>query len=87
VSDDKRHRFIESADPSWYRRVLEVLDRDYPKISDEVWMSAISENSAEMVAKYRRPYAEPTEESAGPDRACGCSARFERHADGCPTLK
>jgi len=19
------------------------------------------------------------------DRACGCSARFERHADGCPT--
>lgn len=21
------------------------------------------------------------------DRACGCSARFERHADGCPTTE
>ena len=45
------HPFVETADPSWYPRVLGTLARDYPEISDKVWSVAISENAAELSAK------------------------------------
>lgn len=41
----------EGAHPSWYPRVLRTLERDYPKISDEVWKTAVTENARENVAR------------------------------------
>jgi hypothetical protein len=43
--------FIDVADPSWYPRVLQVLARDYPQISEEVWGIAITENAMELTAR------------------------------------
>lgn len=46
--------YFATADPSWYPRVLRTLFRDYPRISDEVWSTAITENAIENVEKKRR---------------------------------
>lgn len=40
-----------NADPSWYRKVLDTLARDYPEISTEVWGKTISANAEEQAAK------------------------------------
>jgi hypothetical protein len=43
--------WISGADASWYKRVLAVLQRDFPRIADEVWSRAIIENAAEQAAR------------------------------------
>jgi hypothetical protein len=35
--------WVTGADPSWFPRVLQVLQRDFPNISDRVWSVAIRE--------------------------------------------
>jgi hypothetical protein len=42
---------IDTADPSWFPRILRTLARDYPEINDAVWSTAISENAAELHAR------------------------------------
>lgn len=39
---------IQDADPSWYPKVLETLERDYPEISKEIWAKTITENAIEQ---------------------------------------
>lgn len=62
-----RPRFIDTADPSWYKQVLEVLDRDYPKISDKVWGTAISENAVRLSTKAADDYRNKTAGNSQPD--------------------
>lgn len=57
-----RPKFIETADPSWYKRVLQTLARDYPKISEDVWATTISENAAKLAKR-----AQKTEGTEGAD--------------------
>lgn len=38
-----------SAHPSWYRKVLATLARDYPEVSEAVWHTTVVENAAEQV--------------------------------------
>jgi hypothetical protein len=42
---------FSDADPSWYRKVLDTLARDHPKISEEVWGKTISENAERLQAR------------------------------------
>ncbi|AWN24853.1 hypothetical protein [Streptomyces sp. NEAU-S7GS2] len=49
-----RSKFIDTADPSWYSRVLRTLARDYPEISDKVWATAISENAVERIEEKQQ---------------------------------
>lgn len=44
---------LDTADPSWFPRVLRVLARDYPEINDKVWSTAIGENADEQVAQRK----------------------------------
>ena len=46
---------IDTADPSWFPRVLRTLARDYPEINDKVWSTAIGENAADLAARPRCP--------------------------------
>lgn len=39
--------WVTGADPSWFPRVLRVLQRDWPEIASEAWSRAIAENAAE----------------------------------------
>ncbi len=50
----------DGADSSWYPRVLRVLARDYPEISDKVWETAIDENAVEQVARQGKAAKPPT---------------------------
>jgi hypothetical protein len=47
AQSDAKSIDLDTADPSWYPRVLRTLARDYPEISDKVWTTAIVENAAE----------------------------------------
>ncbi|MFJ8719763.1 hypothetical protein ACIRD9_42630 [Streptomyces violaceus] len=46
--------FIDTADPSWYPKVLRTLARDYPEISDEVWGTTITENAQAIQERQQR---------------------------------
>ena len=46
-------KFGPGGDPSWYPLVLAILARDYPKINDQVWNTAITEN-AQLLAEKKR---------------------------------
>jgi hypothetical protein len=39
------------SDPSWHRRMLGILSRDYPDIAREVLSKSIAENYAEIQAR------------------------------------
>lgn len=54
---------FSNADPSWYPMVLRTLARDYPKISEDVWGTTISENAARLTARR----AAEGNEGTGPD--------------------
>ncbi len=41
---------LNGGDPTWFPRVLEVLARDFPTVSRQVWSTAIGENAARLVA-------------------------------------
>jgi hypothetical protein len=43
--------WVKGSDPSWWPRVLTVLQRDHPQVADIVWSTAISENAAEIGRK------------------------------------
>lgn len=71
---NREHRYIDTADPSWYKRVLRTLDRDFPEISDKVWDDAIGENAVEQVEKTRRAAGlEPRTVEPGQGGATGCA--------------
>jgi len=42
--------WVEGADPSWFPRVLWVLQRDYPEVADTVWSTAIGENAERLAS-------------------------------------
>ena len=44
--------WLATSDPTWYPRVLAILQRDFPDAADMAWSTAISENAAEQIAKY-----------------------------------
>lgn len=46
---EKLHDWVKNSDPSWFPRVLRVLQRDYPHTAAKVWGDAISENAEEQV--------------------------------------
>lgn len=50
---------FSNADPSWYRKVLDTLARDYPEISAEVWGKTISANAEEQQQKAAKILPEP----------------------------
>ena len=53
----KRADWASTADPAWYKRVLAVLDRDFPETADAVWSRAIAENHAEIAARQDKEQA------------------------------
>lgn len=54
MSNDEKAPFSD-ADPSWYPMVLETLARDYPKISEEVWSTTITENAIRLTERRASP--------------------------------
>lgn len=45
--------WLTGADPSWFPRVLAVLQRDFPDIADGAWSTAIGENAAAQAEHQR----------------------------------
>jgi hypothetical protein len=70
--------WLTGADPSWFPRVLAVLQRDYPEIADKIWSTAIGENADRMV-RYWAPLR-----GSEPCPRCGTPAG-ELHREDCGT--
>lgn len=43
--------WVSTADPSWHKRVLTVLERDWPEIARQAWSRTIAESDAEIAAE------------------------------------
>lgn len=56
-------KWIDTSDPSWYKRVLTKLEEKYPIIAEQVWSEAVSDNAAEQ--EHRRNLAELNMPDAG----------------------